>query len=88
VCTEPAPDPLCVNYGFHVSALLGFLSVRMSGSLVLLPSPVLFSFCLLVLANFYVIVCGLSFNSILFCCVQLLSLRSLFFSNERQKGSG
>lgn len=50
-------------------------------SLVLVPSLGLFSFCLFVLSNFDVIVL------VLFCYMLLLSLRSLCFSNKRQKRS-
>jgi hypothetical protein len=39
------------------------------------------------LSNLEVIIFVLSYN-ILFCYILLLSLRSLFFSNERQKRSG
>jgi hypothetical protein len=43
-------------------------------------------FCWLVLSNFDMMVIVLSYY-ILFCYVLLLSLRSLLFSNEREKGS-
>lgn len=48
--------PPCLCYGFQFSDFMGFLSVKMNGSLTLVPSLGLFSFCWLVLYNFYVIV--------------------------------
>ena len=41
-----APVPLHIHYGFQFSVFMGFLNVQLSGSLSLLPSLGLFSFCL------------------------------------------
>ena len=56
----------------------------MSGSLVLVPSLGLYSFCWFALYNIEVM--GFVLSYILFHHVWLLLLRSLFFSNKRQKG--
>lgn len=60
--------------------------MQTSGSLILVPSlGILLFFCWLGLFNFNMIVFVLSY---IFFCYVLLSLRSLFFSNKKQKGSG
>jgi hypothetical protein len=43
------PGPLRIYYSFHFCVFMGFLSVRMSGSVFLVPSLGLFSSCLLCL---------------------------------------
>lgn len=45
------PGPLCMYYDFHFSVFMEFLSISTSGSLILVPSPGLFSFCWFVLFN-------------------------------------
>lgn len=51
-----APGHLCVYNGFQFSVLMGFLSVRMSGSLTVVPSLGLFSSCWFALFNTNVVV--------------------------------
>jgi hypothetical protein len=58
-----------------------------SGSLTRMPIIGILFFCWLGLYNHAMMVFVFSY-CILFCYVLLLSLRSLFFSNESQKGSG
>lgn len=74
----PAPGPQCVCQ-FHV--FTGLPSVRTGSSLTPVPSLGL-SFCCFALSNFSLFIC------VLLCYALLLSLRSPFSSNERQKGSG
>lgn len=77
---ESVPDPLRMYYGFQLSVSAGFLSVGMSGPLILVLSPRIFSFSWVVLSNFSVIASVLP--STLFCYILILCLRSLF-SRER-----
>ena len=65
---EATPRPLHIHYGFHVSASVECLSVGMSGSLILVPSLGLFSFCLFCPSP--------RFCFILFYCI--IFLRSVF----------
>lgn len=55
-CIGAAQGPPCLCYGFQFSEFMGSLSVKMSGSLTLVPSLGLFSFCWLGLSNFCVLV--------------------------------
>lgn len=73
------PGPVCVAF----SLFIGLLGVRRNGSLILVPSFGLVSFCWVALSNFNMVVFVLPYHT--FVNVLLLSLRSLFFSNERQK---
>ena len=41
-----APGPLCMCYGFQFSVLVGFMSVRVSGALILTSLGGLLFFCL------------------------------------------
>ena len=47
----PEPCPLHLYYGFKLRVFVGFMSVQMSVSLILVPIPGLFSFCWFVLCN-------------------------------------
>lgn len=82
-----APDPLCIYYSFQFSGFYGTLECgKDCVFLILMPSLGLVSCCWISSSNFDVMLFGFSY--ILCCCVLLLSLRSLFFSSERQKGNG
>lgn len=80
-----APGPLHAHHSFSL-ALYGAPGCMKSGPLSRGCSWSSLSSCLPGLSNSNVMVSILYY--ILFCYVSLLFLRSLFFSNERQKGSG
>jgi hypothetical protein len=77
------PGSLYICYGFQFSVFIGSQNAQMSESLISVPWALILQ---VVSANYDVIV-FISSYSILLCYI-LLSLRSLLFSNERQKGSG
>lgn len=74
-------------YNYYFSIFMGLLTVRISGSLTLMPT--LGNLFLLMgwVSNSNMLAFGSS-SYIVFCGVWLLPLRSLFHSNEREKGSG
>lgn len=70
---ESAPGPPCIYSDSQIRVFMGFLSVQMNKSLILMPTLWFFSFCLFLLSNSNVIIIVLSYY------VVLLSLRSLVF---------
>lgn len=66
---------------------MGLLNVCAGEFLILVPVLGLFSLCWDGLCSLTVMVLALSYR-ISFCHVCLLSLRTPFFSNEKQKGNG
>lgn len=71
--------PLHTQYDFQLSVLTGFLSMRMSGSLV--PFPRFLSFCLLVLFYLSAVVFILSHFVLFYYC----PLEACLLCNDRQK---
>lgn len=84
--TQVAQDSLCIYYSFQFRGFLDFLGVWTSVSLIPVPSLGLLSFYWFVLSNFNALVFVVSYY-ILFYYTFILSDRSLFFSNEKQKRS-
>lgn len=78
---DPHQD-LCVYLMASRLVLVGFLSLQMSGSLILMHSFRFFSFCWLALCNSEGIVFVLPYY-MLCCYVLFYLLENLFFSNER-----
>ena len=72
--------PLQIYHSFQISIFMGFLSLQMTRTLNFVPF-------LCSLSNYNVIMFVLYYYT-LFCCILILSLRSLLFSNERQKERG
>jgi hypothetical protein len=68
--------PLHIYNDAQVSVFVGFVSVQMSGSLLLLLSVGLFSFCLFILFNSYMLV---------FVLFYYYPIEACLFSNERRK---
>lgn len=87
ILRQQAQGLLWICYSFLFSVLVGFMSMRMSGALILMPfGGGAFGFPL-ILFNSHVGIFTL-FHYTLFCHIFILSFRSLFFSNEKQKGNG
>lgn len=82
-CTGPAwvyTTSLYIYYGFQLSIFMDFLNVRISGSLILVPSLELSSFCLFVLYNsdvFYLVFYFISFY--------YYDLKDCFLMRDRQE---
>ena len=79
------PGSLHIYYAFSLSCFNG--TTEHMNELIWFLCPLLGSF-LLVGLLFQLQCDGFVLSYILFCYVLLLSLRSLFFSSERQKGKG
>jgi hypothetical protein len=75
-----APGLLPVYCGFRLSVSVGFLSVRTSGSLLLVPCLGLFSFCLFVLSNSGGLGFCLCWNSNFLFNLLFIYLHSRFYS--------